>query len=97
MSKKRKVHIDGNEWAYVIGSTFINIWHPVTKKRINVGFDKILGRSWTAIERLQYKNPGCEELEIGPGKIKAYIEENLHEKPKSKKKLTRQDLINLSK
>lgn len=93
MANKRKVHIDGQEWSYVIGSKRVNIWHPVTNKRINVGMDQILGRGWTAIERLRHKNPGCKELAAGPGKIKAYIEENLIEKPTVKKKMTRQELM----
>lgn len=61
----RFVHINGVPWKYNIGKSYINIWHPVTKKRVNILHKEVVPYS------------SDDVVPIGPGDIKLYIENKI--------------------
>jgi len=74
----RFVHVNGVPWKYNIGKSVINIWHPVTKKRLNVNHGDVVPYS------------SSDVVPVGPGDVKLYIECSiLKTVPQVEKKLQR--------
>lgn len=70
--KKRKIHIDEEEWIYRIGRQFIVIWSPNNNKYLT-NLSEVSGLSWSNIERNIWKG---NWKGIKPSEIKKYIESN---------------------
>lgn len=79
--KRRTIHIDGKAWMYSIGRKFIQIWSPDRKKHV-VKYHELLGiteKEWCdecfGVEPGEYwEHSHDHDITLGPGKIKAYIE-----------------------
>jgi hypothetical protein len=71
MSKKskRKIHLFGKVWEYIIGNGRIVIWSPDGKKYLT-DMSEVSGWSWTDIERGTWKG----YFSITPQMIKDHIE-----------------------
>lgn len=70
--KMRKVHINSQEWKYLITGGTIVIRSPDNKKHVT-DMAKAFNMTYYDVEKGLWKG----WLHIGPGDIKKYIQENL--------------------
>jgi hypothetical protein len=72
MSKKevKRVHIDGVEYTYVVGSGLNIVIRTPSRKTILTNLSKVFGMGWDVIERGYWKEwlPG-----VGPGDVKRWL------------------------
>lgn len=65
----KRVHIDGVEYTYIIGSSNIVIRTP-GRKTIRTGFSRVSGWENNSIERGMHKR----YFSVGPGDVKRWLE-----------------------
>jgi hypothetical protein len=61
----RKVHIDGQEWKYKVGHSYVNIWDVVSGKRYNVRHREL---------GIPYSD---DPVPVPPSLVKQYIEQSI--------------------
>jgi nitrate/TMAO reductase-like tetraheme cytochrome c subunit len=87
----RKLHINGQEWSYLVGKRFITIRNTRTGKKVSVEITTLTGHSWEHIRNarenycvdchewhcMDHPNIKPEEGMVRPSQVKSYIEKHL--------------------
>jgi hypothetical protein len=67
---RRKLHIGGQVFTYIVGNTYVAIWGPDGAKWTPT-IAEVTGESWDAIERACWKQYWRG---VRPGQVKDYVE-----------------------
>lgn len=71
---KRKLHINGKEWSYRVGKGSIVVRTPDPIQTFVYNLSDVLNLSWDDIERIRWKNPTSERIQVTPSCVKDFIE-----------------------